>query len=162
MGRDYFAIGVECGSHTVDIGGLWRLASTLGAAFVFTVGRRWYGVATKHNVPLLHFDTLEDLRVLIPYDCMFVGVDAHPTAVPLSWTRHPERAVYLLGADGLSEEALNACDRLIAAPGDLDASGSIVMYDRGVRGTTSAPRCSLPAASVVMAALKLSLAGHHS
>ncbi len=50
--------------------------------------------------------------------------------------KHPERCVYLLGAEdiGLSKDAIDKCHKLVQLPGDycmnVAVAGSIMMYDR--------------------------------
>lgn len=145
-GRGFFAIGVEHGKTAMNVGTLWRSAYLLGASFIFTVGRRYRKqssdtLKTWRHVPLLHFDTLDDLCAHIPHDCLLVGVEMHPDAIPLHEVSHPERAVYLLGAEdhGLTNEAVDRCHRLVVLPGEhsmnVAVAGSIVMYDRYTRGT---------------------------
>ena len=85
---------------------------------------------------MFHFATLADLKRQMPYDCLLVGIEMHLDATPLHVANHPERAVYLLGAEdhGLTSEAIDACQRLIVLPGEhsmnVAVAGSIVMYDR--------------------------------
>lgn len=68
-----------------------------------------------------------------------VGVELTPDAKPLEQFCHPERVIYLLGAEdnGLTKEALEYCRTsggIVILPGDfsmnVSAAGSIVMYDR--------------------------------
>jgi len=130
----------------LNVGTLWRSANILGAAYIFTVGRRYKPqssdtMQTWRHVPLFHFGTIDELRAGMPHDCLLIGVEMVPEAVPLADSNHPERAVYLLGAEdnGLSPSAIAACQRLIVLPGErsmnVAVAGSIVMYDRHVRGT---------------------------
>ena len=140
--RGYFAIGVYHGKHEVNIGTLLRSAHNFGAAFVFTVGKRYSHQAsdttkaTRH-MPLFHFDTFPDLFAHLPFDCQLVGVEQHELALPLPTFHHPERAIYLLGAedDGLSKDACDKAHQLVEIPGtarclNVATAGSIVLYDR--------------------------------
>lgn len=144
--RGYFAIGIEHGKNSLNMGSLWRTAAILGAAFIFTVGRRFKRQASDtmkswRHMPTFHFATLEDLFAHLPYDCLLVGVEMDERAVPLHEARHPERAVYLLGAEdnGLTSAAMDKCHRIVSLPGDhsmnVSVAGSIVLYDRVTRGT---------------------------
>lgn len=140
-GRGYFAIGIEAGKSKDNIGTLWRSAHNFGAAFVFTVGARYKRQASdttrawKH-LPLFHYADLADLWAHIPHDCMVVGVELDERAQPLPDFAHPERCIYLLGAEdnGLSSEARRRAHRLIVVPGvgslNVASVGSIVLYDR--------------------------------
>lgn len=144
--RGFFAIGIEHGKTVFNVGTLWRSAGLMGAAFIFTVGRRYQKQAsdtpkTWRHVPLFHFDTIDDLYGHLPHDCLMVGVEMDPSAIPLHEANHPERAVYLLGAEdhGLTSEAVKLCHRIVVLPGEhsmnVAVAGSIVMYDRLTRGT---------------------------
>lgn len=139
--RGFFAIGVVHGKSAVNIGTLWRTANIFGAAFIFTVGRR-YGhqcsdtMKTPRHVPLFHFATVDDLVQHLPQDCPLLGVELHPDAEPSHRLKHPARACYLLGAEdhGLSMHELQLCHRTLVLPGDhslnVAVAGSLVVYDR--------------------------------
>ena len=146
MTRGYFAIGIEHGKNTFNVGTLWRSANILGAAYLFTVGRRYKRqssdtLKTWRHIPLFHYEDLDELSANMPHDCLLVGVEMDPAAVPINRANHPERCVYLLGAEdhGLTRDAIARCNRLISLPGDrsmnVSVAGSIVMYDRIQRGT---------------------------
>lgn len=137
--RGYCGIGIFHSKTPVNIGTLWRSASLFGADFIFTIGRRYTHQASdtikawKHT-PLWHFDTLDDFR--LPHSCELVGVELDDRAKPLHRFHHPERAVYLLGAEdhGLSPAAIERCHRLIRLPGsysmNVAVAGSIVLNSR--------------------------------
>lgn len=139
---DYFAIGVVNSKRDTNIGTLLRSAHNFGAAFVFTVGRRYdrqSSDTTKawRSVPLFNFDTVADLRRHVPYDAKLVGVELDARAVPLNVFTHPRRAVYLLGAEdhGLSEAQRAECHELVVVPGashclNVASAGTVVLYDR--------------------------------
>lgn len=139
---DYYGIGIVNTKTEANVGTLWRSAHAFGAAFVFTVGRRYRRqssdtVKAWRSVPLFDFESIEDLKRHVPYDALLVGVEIDPRAVSLPSFEHPKRAVYLLGAEdhGLSETERAACHKLIAIPAaarclNVATAGSIVMYDR--------------------------------
>lgn len=139
--RGFFGIGIQNTKTEMNIGTLWRSANILGASFIFTIGRRYKKQASdtmkswKH-IPLYNYDTLEDFYKSLPYDCRLVGVELDKTSIPVSDFRHPERCVYLLGAEdsGLSKEAIQRCHHLVQLPGEycmnVAVAGSIIMYDR--------------------------------
>lgn len=89
---------------------------------------------TWRNIPLWHFETLDEL--LLPLSCPLIGVELDDRAEPLETFKHPDRCVYLLGAEdhGLTKAARARCHRLIQLPGrasmNVAAAGSIVLYDR--------------------------------
>jgi tRNA G18 (ribose-2'-O)-methylase SpoU len=88
------------------------------------------------HIPLFHYDTFEEFYKALPYDARLVGVELDDRAVQISCFSHPERCVYLLGAEvhGLSEDALVKCHAIVQLPGDFSmnvaVAGSIVMFDR--------------------------------
>lgn len=100
----YYGIGIENGKTEVNLGTLWRSAHIFGAAFIFTVGRRYRRQSSdvKHtwkSVPLLNFLTVDELKSHLPFECLLVGVEMVGAADELETFTHPERAVYLLGAE---------------------------------------------------------------
>jgi tRNA G18 (ribose-2'-O)-methylase SpoU len=148
--RGYFGVGIFHSKSVVNVGTLWRSAHNFGADWLFTIGRRYRTQAsdttkaTKH-VPLYEFDTFADFRRGLPRDCLIVAVELHTRAVELPRFAHPERAVYLLGAEdhGLPEDVLQDCHRIVQIPGavrclNVATAGSIVMYDRIARGASQA------------------------
>ena len=140
--RGFFAIGVYHAKKEANIGTLLRSAHNFGAAFVFTVGRRYDRQASDttkawRHMPLFHFESIEDMMAHVPYDTQVVGVEQDPRAILLPAFHHPERAVYLLGAEdyGLPPAALEAAHRLVEVPEsarclNVSVAGSIVIYDR--------------------------------
>lgn len=138
----YFGIGVENLKTEANLGTLWRSAHSLGAAFIFTVGRRYSMQASDttvayRNLPLFQYLTLDDCIANLPRSCPLVGVEyPHKDAIPLPRFVHPARAVYLLGSEdsGLSKAALAKCHQVVYIPCDfclnVAVAGSVIMYDR--------------------------------
>jgi tRNA G18 (ribose-2'-O)-methylase SpoU len=87
------------------------------------------------HLPLFHFKDIADFQAHVPRDCSVVGVE-YPGKRQLGNFCHPERTVYLLGAEdkGLSKKAKAACESLVEIPTqtclNVAAAGAIVMYDR--------------------------------
>ena len=75
----------------------------------------------------------------MPYDCPVVAVELSDNSIPLEGYVHPERCIYLLGAEdhGLPESILIRCRDTVQLIGDycmnVATAGSIVMYDRAVK-----------------------------
>ena len=142
--RGYFAIGVYNPKKEENIGTLWRSAYNFGAKFIFTIGKRYSKQAsdttrTFKHIPLFHFSDLEDFYNHIPKDCSVVCIEQCDTAINLENFKHPERVIYLLGSEdhGLPDEILcNYPVVFINTPHCLNVSvaGSIVMYDRMIKG----------------------------
>ena len=139
--RGYFAVGVYHPKKEVNVGSLWRTANILGAAFMFTVGRRYRPdnidtTKSWRHVPLFHFDDLASLWAAAPYSCPVVGVELHESATAIERFAHPERAIYLLGAEdhGLPPDVIKQCHHLVKLQGEVSMNvaiaGSIVLYDR--------------------------------
>lgn len=142
---EFYAIGIVNTKTAANVGTLWRSAHAFGASFIFTVGRRYKRqssdtVEAWRSIPLIDFDSIDDLKRHIPYDALLVGVELDQRAVALPVFAHPKRAVYLLGAEdhGLSERERAACHKLVVIPGaasclNVATAGSLVMYDRATR-----------------------------
>lgn len=139
--RGFFGIGIENTKTSQNIGTLWRSASILGASFMFTIGNRYKKQATDtmqswRHIPLYAYDDFEAFYKNIPYCAQLIGVELDAKSVPVNEFKHPERAIYLLGAEdnGLSKVALEKCHKLVQLPGDycmnVSVAGSIIMYDR--------------------------------
>jgi tRNA G18 (ribose-2'-O)-methylase SpoU len=141
VSRGYYGIGIEHGKSSQNIGTLWRSAFNFDAAFLFTVGRRYTKqasdtVAAWRHVPLYNYVTFDDFYRAIPFDCQLVGIELDDRAKPLSTFRHPQRAIYLLGAEdhGLSKEARQRCHHMVVLPGryclNVAVAGSLVLHHR--------------------------------
>lgn len=139
--RGFFGIGIFNGKTAENIGTLWRSADLLGAKFIFTIGRRYKKQASDtmksfRHIPLYNYETFEEFYKSLPYGCMLAGIELHNNSTTLKEFKHPERCVYLLGAEdnGLSNEVIAKCHKLIQLPGrysmNVAVAGSIVMYDR--------------------------------
>ena len=140
--RGYFGIGIYSPKNEVNIGGLWRSAYIFGAAFIFTVGRRYHRQASDticapRHIPLLNYLTYDDFREHQPSDCQVICVENNNGAASLVGFHHPERAIYLLGAEdnGIPSKILERHQSVIiesSQPYSLNVAtaGTIVMYDR--------------------------------
>jgi len=140
--RGYFGIGIWHGKHDCNQGTMWRSAYSFGADFVFTVGARFKRQASDTtkawcHVPMLHFADMDDLISHLPYSCPIAGVELTEDSFDLKTFIHPDRCVYLLGAEdhGLSGSILDQCHlRVQIAPTkvclNVSTAGSIVMWDR--------------------------------
>jgi tRNA G18 (ribose-2'-O)-methylase SpoU len=131
----------DSGKSKVNVGTLWRSAFQLGAAFIFTVGRRYKRqssdtLKTPRHIPLWHWGSLDEMET--PHGYPLIGVEFGPGSVPIIGWSHPRQAVYLLGAEdnGLTPEAMRRCHALISLPAvrtqsfNVAVAGSLVMYDR--------------------------------
>lgn len=146
--RGYCGIGIYGSKTPANVGTLWRSAGNMGAAFIFTVGKRYPKQASdtikawKHT-PLFEWADFDDLRQHAPRDCELVAVemdDGHGYAPKmLPEFDHPERAIYLLGAEdrGIPQDVIADCARMVAVPStrclNVAVAGSIVLYDRNAK-----------------------------
>lgn len=147
---NYCGIGIMQHKRDYNIGTLWRSAYILGASYIFTIGKSYKKqtsdvLKTWARMPLFHYDSFEDFKANIPYDCRIVGVELDERAVPLKDFEHPYRSVYLLGAEdnGLPPEVLDQCHKLVQLPGSISlnvaVAGSLVLNDRVNKVATKLP-----------------------
>ena len=154
MSRGYFGIGVYMPKWEANIGTLWRHARLYGADFIFTVGARYKKQPTdtsdtpKHT-PLFEYSDWQDFKAHLPKGCRIVCIEQATGAPLLPDFTHPERAVYLLGAEdkGLPKEVMfgGDSDHIIQIPSlepqsmNVSAAGTLIMYDRFVKEATHEP-----------------------
>jgi len=139
--RGYFGIGIYHAKKSENIGTLWRSAYQLGAAFIYTIGARYSKqagdtMAAYRHIPLFQYTDFEQFRLAKPYECPLIGIEFG--GVCLNEFKHPESAVYLLGAEdsGLPDEIQKQCQFMISLAAirqlsfNVSVAGAIVMYDR--------------------------------
>lgn len=148
--KGYCAIGIFRGKTEHNIGTLWRSAYILGASYIFTVETRYKKqssdvVRAWSRIPLFHYREFDDLLNNIPYDCRLIGVEIDDKAEWLHEFEHPQRAIYLLGAEdtGLPDYIKEKCHFLIKLPGNsslnVGVTGSIILHDRATKIPTDFP-----------------------
>jgi tRNA G18 (ribose-2'-O)-methylase SpoU len=140
--RGYFGIGVEGVSKPANMGALLRTAHAFSAAFCFSVGAGWDArasrradtAATPAHVPMWRFPRLEEM--VLPQECVLVGVELMADAIDLPSFRHPLDAAYVLGPEraGLSPGMRARCRHVVRIPTrfalNLAVAGALVLYDR--------------------------------
>lgn len=139
--RGYFEIGIYHTKTEMNVGTLLRSAHQLGAAGIFTIGRRYKQMAsdTTHaarHIPVRHYETFDEFKVNRPVGATLIGVEMG--GIPLSSFAHPESCVYLLGAEdhGLPPEVVAYCNRIVSLESvgplsyNVAVAGSIVMCHR--------------------------------
>ena len=137
----FFGIGIEHTKTHQNVGTLWRSANLLGASFIFTIGRRYKRqssdtMQTWKTIPLWHFETVDAMLSHSPFDCLLIGVELDERATPIQSCVHPDRCIYLLGAEdhGLTKATRDRCHRLVQLPGrasmNVASAGTVVLYDR--------------------------------
>jgi tRNA G18 (ribose-2'-O)-methylase SpoU len=143
--KGYFGIGIDHPTTAHNMGTLWRSAAILGASFIFTIDKQYKEQSTDvlqswKYIPLYNYKDFDHFYGSMPRDCFLVGVEMLEKSTPIVAYEHPERCIYLLGAEnnGLSAPALKRCHHYVQLPGNqslnVASAGSIVMYDRLSKG----------------------------
>ena len=139
--RGYFGIGVYKPKTETNIGTLYRSAHSFGADFIFIIGKRYKKqpsdtLNSTLHLPLYEFTTWEDFKEHLPKGCQIVCIELDERAKDLKTFCHPERAVYVLGAEdnGIPKEYLKT-HQIIQIKGgkyclNVAVAGSIILYDR--------------------------------
>jgi tRNA G18 (ribose-2'-O)-methylase SpoU len=86
----------------------------------------------------MNYSDIDDMVDHLPFSCPLVAVELDELAKSLPEFSHPQRAVYLLGAEdhGLPQGVLDRCHYTVQIPTvqewsmNVAVAGSIVMYDR--------------------------------
>lgn len=139
--KGYFGMGIYSPKNEINVGVLWRSAHIFGAAYIFTIGRRYkqqHADTTKawKSIPLFEYKTFEDFSLSIPKQARLVAAELALTARPIKNFCHPKQAIYLLGAEdhGIPGNILKQCHDVVQLPGNyclnVATVGSILMYDR--------------------------------
>jgi tRNA(Leu) C34 or U34 (ribose-2'-O)-methylase TrmL len=136
--RGYAAIGLSNPKTPVNVGSALRAGHCYGAAMLAVAGKRFKRASTDTFKTYRHMPVLEveDLRLVIPFDCVPVAVELVSTAQSLVTYKHPERAFYIFGPeDGtLGHKVLSWCRDVIYIPTNncmnLAATVNVVLYDR--------------------------------
>ena len=142
--RGYFGIGVYRPKCEDNVGTLWRSAYQLGAAFIFTIGRRYKPQSsdtldTWKHIPLHNYGNWDSFMETVPTNAQVVLVETGGRE--LTAYQHPQRALYVLGAedDGFPSDIISRHKTVLTIPHTRIASynvavaGSIVLYDRLVK-----------------------------
>lgn len=137
--RGYTGIGIYKSKFKTNIGTLVRSARAFGADFCFTIGKRYRGevssVGHDDHIPIFHFSEYEEMLRCSPDNCKVIGIEISGDSTSLEHFSHPERAVYLLGAEdeGIPQRIMDRID-IVSIPTDwclnVSTAGSIALYDR--------------------------------
>lgn len=148
--RGYFGIGIFHGKHEINIGTLWRHAYMYGASFIFTIGARYKTqssdtLKTPKHIPMYYYSDVDVFMESRPYDCPLVCIELSDESISLPDFTHPERAIYLLGAEdhGLPRSVLDRAQYIVQIPSpskhsmNVAVTGTLVMYDRFLKSRRS-------------------------
>lgn len=141
MSRGYCAVGLHMPKTPANVGSVLRAAHCYGTAMVAKTGKRYHSATTDtmkayRHLPLVQ---VEDLRLVVPHDCVAVAVDLLEGARSLVDYIHPERAFYIFGPeDGtLGKEITSWCRDKVYVPTafcmNLAATVNVVLYDRAAK-----------------------------
>lgn len=143
--RGFYGIGIFTPKFQSNVGVLWRSAFNFRANFIFTVGKRYQyraDVTQSHrHIPLYEYEDWAEFKR--PSKSSLVGIEICGYSKPLPEFTHPERAIYLLGAEdsGIPQDILDQCDHVVEVPShrclNVSATGAVVMYDRIAKGMNS-------------------------
>ena len=141
--RGYAAVGLDNPKSPANIGSVLRAAGCFRAGMVALGGPRPSQLRigkcmTDTQKRYRHIPTLwvDDLKTIIPYDCVPVAIDLIEGAKPLTGYKHPERAFYIFGAEDatLGKRVTDWCRDVVYVPTDscmnLAATVNVVLYDR--------------------------------
>ena len=140
MDRGFFEIGICAGKFPQNLGTLWRTASQLGAAGIFMIGHRYSRQSsdTPHvarHIPLRQYVGWDEFVSVAPEKTLLVAVEMGGRNLPTFI--HPERAIYILGAE--DEDVLKSCSHVVSLPSvghnsyNVAVAGALVMYDRYIK-----------------------------
>jgi tRNA(Leu) C34 or U34 (ribose-2'-O)-methylase TrmL len=143
--RGYAAIGLDNPKDKLNVGEALRAAGCYGAAMVAASGNRYKAAKTDTQKAYRHLPLIEcdDLRNLVPFDCVPVAVDIIEGAIPLHEYKHPERAFYIFGAEDatLGDRIISWCRDVIYVPTahcmNLAATVNVILYDRLAKQVSS-------------------------
>jgi len=148
MGRGYCGIGIYHPKHEANIGTLWRSAMIYQADFLFTIGRRYRHQASDtikavRHLPLWHFASFDEFYTHMPHAARLVCVEITEGSHSLTNYVHPERAIYMLGAEdnGIPRGVLDREEiAVVTIPTptslclNVATAGTIVLHDRYIKG----------------------------
>jgi len=136
--RGYYAVGLISPKTPANVGSALRACDVYGAAFLAQTGNRYgdHGTDTFKSYKHMPFFRVDDLKEIIPKDCVPVAVELLPNARSLVSYTHPERAFYIFGPeDGtLGEKTISWVRDVVYIPTkrcmNLAATVNVVLYDR--------------------------------
>ncbi len=145
MKRGFYGIGIYGGKTPINLGTLWRSAFLYDADFIFTIGARYPKqpsdtVKAYNHIPLWQFDDFVSFQKVMPKDSYLICVEQNEKSKKLNTFVHPERAIYILGAEdkGLPNEIIEGHTVLEIPEAkqfsmNVAVAGSIILYDRFIK-----------------------------
>jgi tRNA(Leu) C34 or U34 (ribose-2'-O)-methylase TrmL len=144
MSRGFACIALDNPKTMENVGGVLRAAACYGVAQVIMSGTRLrkgirHGTNTsraERHMPVLRLD---DVLGAVPFDTQVVAVDLIDGAIPLPSFCHPERALYVFGAEDatLGRRITDRAQHVVYIPTracmNLSACVNVLLYDRLVK-----------------------------
>lgn len=145
MDRGWTGIGIFGSKFPTNIGTLVRSARCFGVDFVFTIGARYEkgapAVGHDDHIPVFNYDEwFGGAEESLPGDGQVVCVENGKSSTDLRRFNHPERAIYLLGAEdtGLPDEITDEYP-IVHIESDwclnVAQAGTLALYDRTMHST---------------------------
>jgi tRNA(Leu) C34 or U34 (ribose-2'-O)-methylase TrmL len=134
----YCGIGLYNPIDLKNVGAALRAAHVYSASFVAISGMPYKKQATDTTKGFRHFPlfSTNDLKSIIPYDCVPVAVDLIDGAKSMVGYKHPKRAFYIFGPENgtLGKEFTEFYRDIVYIPTkhcmNLAATVNVVLYDR--------------------------------
>lgn len=141
--RGFFGVAVYAPKHYENVGTLFRSCRAMGVSIIFQIGRRYKlqksdtGKAFR-SIPFLEVEDWQSFLKIKPRETALVGCELTNRSHSLVNFVHPERAIYVLGAEdfGLQENILRDCSYVVKIPSltveslNVSVAGSIIIWDR--------------------------------
>lgn len=140
----FCCVGLDNPKNKFNVGAVLRASGVFNVSMVATSGHRYHKASTDvssvhKKIPLIQ---VEDLRTIIPFDCVPVAVELVTGAQSLVDYTHPDRAFYIFGAEDntLGSRVFSWCRDVVYIPtiGCLNLAGcvNVVLYDRMMKQLT--------------------------
>ncbi len=144
--RGYAAIGLHLAKCPSNVGHVLRAAQCYGAAMVAVSGKRYKRHSTDTSAAYRHLPLVEceDLKSVIPFNCVPVAIERIEGAINLVNYVHPEAAFYVFGAEDqtLGKSVLSWCRDVVYVPTsicmNLSACANVILYDRAAKAQRKA------------------------
>ena len=148
--RGYACIGLVNPKNPINVGAVLRASGCYEVGLVVVSGKRpskYFGrIPTDTQKAYRHIPVLrtENIKDGLPYDCVPIAIDITDAAEPLMNFVHPERAMYIFGAEDmtLGKEITKWCKHTLYIPTvycmNLAATVNVVLYDRMNKGGLNA------------------------
>mgnify|MGYP000483330428 CR=1 FL=1 len=143
--RGFACIGLDQPQKSSNVGAVLRAAYCYGVAQINIAGCNARDLRAATNTPKAHRHIptfiVSDPLAYIPHGTQVVAVDLVDGAMPLPNFCHPQRAIYVFGAenDTLSQGVLGRSHHRVMVPTitcmNLAAAVNVVLYDRMAKGS---------------------------